>query len=292
MLEKELTVEEVRGRYSSFLPKLWLAKLKYPARTLLQPRHFHAFCIGTLKSGTHSIASIFDSRYRVSHEMLTDYINLFIIDENAGLDIKKKVTNFYKLRDNYLWLELESSYFNYYFIDVLNKEFKDLKYIITIRDPYSWLDSWINHTINRPESKGSIWEKALYSIFSPDKYEYGEEEELFRNRGLFPLTSYLNYWANHNKKVLDNTSNMNRIIIKTDQISSSTEKIANFLEIPEQHIKMNNSHQFKAVKKHEILRSLNSDYLDSLINSICGELVRDYFPDIYNHREKVLGIQN
>ena len=52
-------------------------------------------------------------------------------------------------RDKALWLEMEASAFNVHVLDLLVQEFPHARFILTIRDCYSWVDSALNHQLGR-----------------------------------------------------------------------------------------------------------------------------------------------
>ena len=88
-----------------------------------RPRRFHAYCVGALKSGTHSIAGMLMRDYRSSHEPrvpeLIDAVLAFSRREIPKLDLQQLVHR----RDKALWLEMESSAFNVHVLDLLVHEF-------------------------------------------------------------------------------------------------------------------------------------------------------------------------
>jgi hypothetical protein len=58
-------------------------------------------------------------------------------------------------RDRDMWLEVESSTLAGVLIEPLVKACPRKKFILTIRDPYSWADPWIDHDVNLPPTKPS-----------------------------------------------------------------------------------------------------------------------------------------
>lgn len=42
--------------------------IKNNLRSFVKPQKFRAYCVGTAKSGTHSVSAIFEKNYRASHE--------------------------------------------------------------------------------------------------------------------------------------------------------------------------------------------------------------------------------
>ncbi|MDX1458347.1 MAG: sulfotransferase [Marinobacter sp.] len=275
--------------YSTVMRSLVIGLWKLPPRYCLQNRRFHAFCIGTSKSGTHSIVDMFPDEYRVAHEPGAQLLNKLIIDHQQGRVSDQYIHWFYRLRDIRDWVELESNYYNFCFVHHLVELFPQARFILTLRSPASWLDSWINHTIDRREVDGSIWADGLAAIYTPQRYEYGAEEVVFRRYGLWPLACYLDYWRTHNLKVLEAVPEERLLVIRTNDITHSTEQLASFLGIPHQGFKKQASHSFKAKAKHGVLEEIDPDYLQTMIQRYSDARITQYLDgagSAFNHGQK------
>lgn len=196
---------------------------------IFKPRHFQAYCVGTAKSGTHSIAAIFSKNYRAAHEPNSEeFIDLLFAVWNGSRE-PKHLRRYIKERDKRLWLEIDSSQLNYFVLDILVQEFPKAKFILTIRDCYSWLDSLINHQLARDCSQN--WYKLRDVRFKGKSTEYAPEEEILARHNLYTLDGYLSYWAKHNKDILAKVPNHKLLIVKTNEISSKVAKISDFLGV-------------------------------------------------------------
>src|SRR4051812_19368550 len=149
------------------------------------PRRFQAYCVGTAKSGTHSIAALLERRYRVCHEAEDDQMIDVVFAAAEGRMSDADVTRWLVKRDKRLWLEMDASQLNYFFVRQLATAFPDSKYILTIRDCYSFVDSFINHQLARPAPEH--WRKLRDFRFKPEHYPPGEHERPLADRGLYSL---------------------------------------------------------------------------------------------------------
>ena len=80
-------------------------------RLLVTPRYqrrFHAFCLGTEKSGTHSVAALTARVYRSDHE--PDYPWLIPRLTETPFDRPAQWEAYLRRRDRLLWLEMESNW--------------------------------------------------------------------------------------------------------------------------------------------------------------------------------------
>jgi len=247
-----------------------------------RPRRFHAYCIGTSKSGTHSIAGIFGRRYRVAHEPGYRQVIEMIIDASSGAASQSQLVEFARSRDNCLRLELECSHPIFYFLDILLDEFDEAKFILTIRDCYSWLDSQINSQLSYIE--GKHWQDFGEFKYRGETARHAKEEQILAQFRLHTLDGYLSAWASHNNKVLTTVPRDRLLVIATQDIARDLAKIADFLDVPLNHLKPARAHSFKGVRKFGLLSKLDEHYLEDKVNKYCRALMDTYFPEIENFR--------
>jgi hypothetical protein len=72
------------------------------------------------------------------------------------------------------------------------------------------------------------------------------------------------------------------LVIRTQEIAKDLPKIADFLEVPLKHLKPRRAQSFKAVRKIDLLSTLDEHYLDDKVNKYCRTLMDTYFPEIQN----------
>jgi hypothetical protein len=256
----------------------WLGKFALWQRR--RARRFHAYCIGTSKSGTHSIARIFGRRYRVAHEPGYQQVIDMILDASSGATSQSQLAEFVRSRDSQLRLELECSHPIFHLLDVLLGEFDEAKFVLTIRDCYSWLDSQINSQLSYIE--GEHWRK-----FGEFKYQgvgarHAKEEQILAQFSLHTLDGYLSAWAFHNNKAITTIPRDRLLVVPTQDIARDMPKLADFLEVPLNHLKAARAHSFKGVRKFGLLSKLDEQYLEEKVNKYCRTLMDTYFPELEN----------
>jgi len=189
-----------------------------------------------------------------------------------------------KIDRKYL-LEVNSSQLNYWVLDGLISEFPKAKFILTIRDCYSWLDSFINHSLSRPCS--DQWAKLRDLRFKRPQFKYAKQEEILIKHNLYTLDGYLSYWAEHSEEVIRTVPKERLLIIRTDEINISIEKVANYLGILSSTLNYDKAHLYKARQKFNILSKIDRKFLDEKINVHCKELMSKYFPEFINSNRVV-----
>jgi hypothetical protein len=145
-------------------------------------RRFHAYCIGTSKSGTHSIAEIFSGYYRVAHEPEYEQLIEMIIGASSYALSQAQMAEFVRSRDQQLKLELECSHPLFYLLDTLLDEFPEARFILTLRDCYSWLDSQKNSQLSYIEAK--CWQDFGEFKYGHENFHYPREEQILEQFGL------------------------------------------------------------------------------------------------------------
>jgi len=252
-----------------------------PVRTRLQPRKFQLFCLGLPRTGTASIAGLFQARYRARHEPEDIYTTEKIIDYIKGHINERQMISFIKKRDKCLWLEVESSHFLYFFIDILLNEFEDAKFILLIRDCYSWLNSYINHQLGRPLSIKSTFWKKLRDIYFDNKFEYSEKEQILSEHGLYTIDGYLSRWKTYNEEILSLVPKGRLMIIRTFEIDRSIENIEKFLDIPINSLDRSKSHFNECLKKFDFLSKIDKKFLKKKFDFYCKDLMKTYYPELF-----------
>ncbi len=258
----------------------WIRKaFVYPLRPVLQPRKFHAYCIGMLKSGTHSLSAIFEDEYNSGHE-----IEIRRLAYNTVPVLNNELTNkdrisFILKRDRRFWLEMESSHLLYHSLGILIDEFPKSKFILTIRDCYSWMNSYMNHHLSHDDTSDHWW-KLRRHYFRDDQLQHATEERILLNRGLYTVDGYLSFWADYNRSVLETVPEERLLVIRTDRIVDNLQNIADFLGIPISTITHSKSHAYKAKKRYDLIWEIEREFLESKVKEYCSDLMRQYFPEV------------
>jgi len=236
-------------------------------------RELHAYCVGLMKTGTHSIYELMKDNYRAEHEWRT--ADLFEAAMSDWPQAKRDL--FIQRRNRRLWFDMDSSVFNLPFVPEYVRLFPQAKFILTIRDCYSWVDSCFNHQLARDNAD---MQDFLHWWFKPQNFEYAPEEAILKEKGLFPLSCYLSFWAEHNQRVIDAVPEENLLMIRTKEIGSKLTDIAEFLAIPEASLTPRGAHAFKAAAKFGVLEQIESAYVKRVADRYCSTLMEQYFPDI------------
>lgn len=191
-------------------------------------RKFHAYCIGTPRSGTRSLADVFGKQYRTRHEAAhaqTIEALLTYFDGKLECCLLKR---FMEQRDASLDLELEASHFLHHVCYLLSEAFPDCRFLLPVRHPLEWIESEAN--VNFLTHEEPVWRRL-------ETFRYGRYQNAFsssdrglsRYPGVWPVESYFRYWSEHNRLVLDTIPSERLIVFPTKGLQAHLKNICDFL---------------------------------------------------------------
>jgi hypothetical protein len=250
-------------------------------RLILGPyrvRRVQLYGVGIGKSGTHSIAKMFSHRVRVRHEPQAPQLIDKVIDWRSGRISEQEMITWLRARDRELALEVDASGVNLQIIDLLLREFPNARFVLSIRDCYSWTNSRMNVDLNPPTS--GPWFKWLNFVYGNGPFVHAPEEQLLKDRGLHPLDTYFSSWATRNSRVLATVPPERLFVIRTDQIRQRAHEIADFAGLPRRVIRLHRTHEFRNPRKLPLLREIDRDFLERKVEQHCRPLMTRFFPEI------------
>ena len=258
--------KSLKNRVKQYIPD--------PLRKLAHPRRFHAFSIGTPKSGTTSVAGLLDKNFRASHEpervqiihLINDHYNKRISDE--------QYVKWLQQRDRRVWLELESNCFLGYRYDLLLRAFPKVKYVLSVRDPVSWLDSMMNHTINYPPKSEEVIKFWHGIFFKPEQFPHSSHDSILKEHEVYSVEAYLNYWATSVSSALDTIPNEQLLVINTKNLIDNKHKLAEFLGFSAESLDTQSGHLNKAPSKYHLLDKIDKTYVESIYQKYCADVVK------------------
>lgn len=227
-----------------------------------------AFCVGAPKSGTHSIAELFGRALRTAHEPhAIGLVRLILADPRPTPSQRK---NYFHNRNAQLQLQLESTHLLVFFLDELLSCFPEARFILTVRDPKSWLDSMFNQQLGR--GADAEWRRFYDYRFGRSLYDHFAGAEVMKRHGLYPLDSYLAYWAWHNEKVLRLVPAERLVVVPTRDIEAEGHRLASFLGADPALLAGRNAHAFPAAARFDLVSKIDPHLLEDRIAAHCNHV--------------------
>jgi hypothetical protein len=255
------------------------AVIQQLAKKIPRVRRMHCFCLGAAKTGTTSLAAMFDDYYRAAHEpevvALTTAVAK-ILDNSPATDsfavthcAQKHAANldvpaWLQARDQRLNLEVEASHPLGYMAPWLPQVFPEARFVITIRDPLSWLRSRLNfHYYKSPPE----WQAYRDLIWSRWHKGYRWEEVLLEELGLYSIDAYLAQYKEQYQLLFRHLPAHRTLLVKTGDIDNSLEKIGDFLAIDPDTITRKHANAF--THEESVIDRLPQEFVDWRIAVNC-----------------------
>jgi hypothetical protein len=193
-------------------------------------------------------------------------------------------------RDRELYLEMESSHLAAAFVESLVELFPTSRFILTVREPRSWLNSMLTQQLNGREQWARQTAPGPRAEFFPALHRHllgGEQhrrwpgEEVLEEHALYPLDAYLAWWADHNRGVLQAVPRERLLVLPTSSISRETSLIAEFVGVPVASLSRRGEHSNRAPKKHQLVDRIDPSLLADRIAHQCtstSDLIRQALP--------------
>ena len=242
----------------------------------IRPRRFQAFCVGLPKTGTTSLKTIFDG-YR-SSKLQGSGMKQLICDVREHRRPRSDLTAFVLARDAERCLEMDATSSNWAVVDDLRDHFPAARFVLTIRDCYSWCDSLLNVLVGRDTGTEFFSDSALFRrFFGCDLELFGSPESVLAHRETI-FDALLAFWTQQSVTAVA-CPPARTLVVRTGDISSHLGQIAQFVGVPLETLVVEQAHSRKTVEKFDLLRQLDREFLENAFaKAASSELMREYFP--------------
>ena len=254
----EPDVASLRFRREGVNRGRWWGEGGVPAS--LPTRRFHLVGVGLPKTGTTSLAHLFQP-FRWGDEFLFAETVERLIAWRAGKLDRDGTRRWLALRAEAGALELDSASFNHYFLDILVELHPTARFVYTRRDAVSWADSFLNmvlrHGTNHRGYRWPEWQVELGRLMAPsfDPGQFTSPEHL--RFALRPLAEeLLGFYARETARIEAALPPERSLVIATDGLSTSLDTIAAFAGLPRSALNAVGSHANRGRGKIPLVSAL------------------------------------
>lgn len=248
-------------------------------RGALAVRRARVYGVGTPKSGTHSLAAMFSANVAAAHEAQSAELSRQFFNWREGRLDGRELAAWIHARDRELALEVDSSWLNILILEFLVAEFPQARFVLTIRDCYSWLNSEFRRVL-RPTSQAPERIKLRKFLYHPDDAPFAPEEQLLKETGLYTVSGYLSRWAAHNHQVLATVPPDRLLIVRTADIRPRAAEIADFCGLPRYSLRLHRTHEYRNPVARQMIHELAPAFLEEKVAQHCRSLMSRFFPEI------------
>jgi len=237
-----------------------------------------AFCVGQAKSGTASLYGLLATSYRASHEPEREQILEMILRESRGEIDDEAFVQYLIRRDQRLNLEYDIAWANQFLVRHLLVAFPAARFVVLVRDPYSWLQSIVGHLISReiPSDVRSF----LDWWFNPERYPHTRHDRALQSSGVYSIAALLNAWNEHVDLCTKSLPRERRLLLRTHELDRSGCQLAEFLQIPSESLNTRQGHLNRSSWMGRVQSMVDGAYLSDMVGQICGVNMTCHFPEI------------
>ena len=241
-------------------------------------RRFRIYNVGIAKTGTQSVAGIF-ANYRSLHEYLFANTVEAIAQHASGALSHAAFRDFIRWRDSVARLDVDSSSYNAFYVDILAQEFTDAQFIFVLRDCWSWLDSMLNMVLRIGPSMPSWMLEHCRVILGPHLLpDLAQRPTQLSERLPALVDAGLRYWSSANRFVLEALPPQRSLVVRTAELSDSLPRLADFIGIPAATLRTDLRHVHRGPQRFHTLQQVDRAVLLVRYESDCADLMDTYFP--------------
>jgi hypothetical protein len=222
---------------------------------------------------------MFSRNVRAGHEKKSlEFIDVFFRWREGGLG-ERQLRDWLCARDQELALEVDASWLNGLVIDLLAREFPEARFVLTIRNCYSWLNSEFRRVLHAPSQKPQRVKLRKF-LHGPETIAHSPEEKILKELGLYTIDGYLSHWAAHNEKVLEAIPEDRLLVVRTEQIGVRAAEIAEFARLPRHALRRERTHEYQNPVRRNVIREIDRAFLEGKVARHCRPLMSRFFPEI------------
>lgn len=243
-------------------------------RLAVRPR---LYGIGMGKTGTSALASLFPS-LPAAHEPEAEAVIAALLDYETGRSDWRALHAFVTERDRRLGLTVDVSNLNVFLVDLLVELAPTARYVLTVRDPYRWLDSITNHYLARPPT--ARWRAFALHRFGADGAAHPEAERALAEAGLFTLAGYLSYWRAHIARAFAIVPAERLLVVRTERIVAEADRIAAFARFAPGAADATAIREYRNPDKRPLVARIPRAHLEEQVHRHCAPFLGHLFPEI------------
>jgi MoaA/NifB/PqqE/SkfB family radical SAM enzyme len=236
-------------------------------------RGFHLIGVGLAKTGTTSLASMFQA-YRWGHEVWFEHATLAVEAWRRGDSDAGSIRDLVRWRDEATQLECDSASFNHYWIETLRDRHPKASFVLTVRAPAAWLASlfsmWLRNSARYPEGVWPEWQQVLGRLMLGDHFRLADYASTATLALAAPglVVPGLSYWARENARILDALPSDRSLVVRTRDLNASRPALASLVGVPVETLR--SAHANRGGQEVDLAAWVGPRRLEAEVARLCG----------------------
>jgi hypothetical protein len=243
----------------------------------VSPKRIQLFTVGLPRTGSTSLSTLF-ANFRSGNEFMERETVSNVVARHQGAMSQQAFEDYLRRRDREGDLEMDSASFHHLYFDFLIDEFPDARFIMTVRAPYEWANSYIKMIMGwhrRFTAEGAAlpqWmEDYGVMLFGDFSWSWVSSRAAVAER-VEPLArAFLKHWADANRRTLALLPKQRSIVIRTETLSAQCDRLASFAGVAAAAL-TDQHHTNIHPDRSDLLQALGRDWVDAR--------VREYGADV------------
>jgi hypothetical protein len=197
-------------------------------------RRFRAFTVGLPRTGSTSLYTLF-TNFRAGNEFMEQQTIARVVQRHNGGFSAAELEQYLRRRDDEGDLEMDSASFHHLYLEFLRDEYPDARFIMTIRSPYDWANSYIKMIMGwhqRFTAGGQPLPRWMEDygvmLFGDFSWSWVASPATVAERAEPLATAFIKHWAEANRRTLSLLPADRALVVRTEELSQSCDRIARF----------------------------------------------------------------
>jgi hypothetical protein len=176
------------------------------------------------------------------------------------------------------YLEVDAANFLTPLTSTLVRMYPNARFVLTIRDCFSWLDSRVEQDMALRGPKAPDWvayKTSLYNRVDGSKFSAAERVLGDAGDGVRPVAAYLDLWKRYNDLVLDTVPADRLLVIRTEDLDDSIDQLASFAGVSVATLTPQHANRRKSATG--VLAHVSSEYIRESAEAACAALMERYW---------------
>jgi len=233
------------------------------------------FCTGLFRTGTTTMQEMFARSFSSDHEFqLQDQLGVFerrLLGTISDAEIRK----FIHTRSAAKPLDMDSCGAHFSIVDFLVEEFPDAKFLLTLRDIYSWMNSCVGKLLGDFTGGWGSRAGALMNCLDvlPDGRFLLTDQQNMKVR----LEQMAKIWTGVNQRVIAAVPKERLLIVYTEELVERSGEIAAFCGIDSDLLDPIHAN---AGPNANFLQCFDSEQIEEVVQMHCRRLMEEHYPEL------------